>query len=189
MHEQMASFPDDRSLAFLRSRHVTYLVVRAGLFEPEERAALLQQLNQRRDLSLEAMWPDGPQGAEAMYVLSGNASPDVVIPVRTPHTVTTMTHAKILSAIAACASLTLTACTAEAPAPLGGNEQASKAAHVTRAPFGTMTDGTSVEIFTLTSANGMEVRTMPLRRHCGVAARPGPQRPARRCRARLRHLR
>jgi len=74
-----------------------------------------------------------------------------------------MTHAKILSAIAACASLTLPACTAEAPAPPGGNEQASpsKAAHVSRAPFGTMPDGTSVEIFTLTSANGMEVRTMP----------------------------
>ena len=84
MREQMASFPDDRSMAFLRRRHVTYLVVRAGLFEPEERAALLQQLNQRRDLSLEAMWPEGPQGAEAMYALSGNASPDVVIPVRTP---------------------------------------------------------------------------------------------------------
>jgi len=80
----MASFSDDRSMAFLRRRHVTYLVVRAGLFEPEERAALLQQLNQRRDLSLEAMWPEGPQGAEAMYALSGNASPDVVIPVRTP---------------------------------------------------------------------------------------------------------
>jgi hypothetical protein len=83
MREQMASFPDDHSMAFLRRRHVTYLVVRAGLFEPEERAALLQQLNQRRDLSLEAMWPEGPQGAEAIYVLSGNASRDVVIPVRT----------------------------------------------------------------------------------------------------------
>jgi hypothetical protein len=84
MREQMASFPDDNSMAFLRRRHVTYLVVRAGLFEPEERATLLQQLSERKDLSLEAMWPDGPQGAEAMYVLSSNAPPDVVIPVRSP---------------------------------------------------------------------------------------------------------
>ena len=75
-----------------------------------------------------------------------------------------MTRAKLLGAIAPYAFLTLTACTAEAPAPAGGgNEQASppRTAHVSRAPFGKMGDGTSVEIFTLTSANGMEVRTMP----------------------------
>ena len=34
-------------------------------------------------------------------------------------------------------------------------------ASLTRAPFGRMADGTAVEIFTLTSGAGMEVRTMP----------------------------
>jgi aldose 1-epimerase len=69
----------------------------------------------------------------------------------------------ILRAIAACAALTLTACTAEAPAPPGGSQQAAppKTAHVSRAPFGKMPDGTLLEIFTLTSAAGMEVRTRP----------------------------
>ena len=36
-----------------------------------------------------------------------------------------------------------------------------KTAAVSRAPFGKMTDGGLVEIFTLTSAGGLEVRTMP----------------------------
>jgi hypothetical protein len=73
MRDTMASFPDDRSIAFLRERHVHYVVVRAGLFEADERAALLEQISKRDDLSLEAMWPGGPQGAEAMYALSPTA--------------------------------------------------------------------------------------------------------------------
>jgi hypothetical protein len=69
MREAMASFPDDRSLTFLRERRVDYVVVRAGLYEPEERAVLLEQISKRSDLLLDAMWMDGPQGAEAIYAL------------------------------------------------------------------------------------------------------------------------
>jgi hypothetical protein len=69
MREKMASFPDDSSLAFLRERHVDYVVVRAGLFEPDDRSALMEQIQKRDDLLLEAMWPDGPQGAEAMFAV------------------------------------------------------------------------------------------------------------------------
>ncbi len=69
MREAMASFPDDRSLTYLRDRRVDYVVVRAGLYEPEERALLLDQVGKRPDLSLEAMWMEGPQGAEAIYRL------------------------------------------------------------------------------------------------------------------------
>ena len=69
MRETMASFPDDRSLTFLRDQRVDYVVVRAGLYEPEERTLLLEQIGKRSDLSLHAMWMDGPQGAEAIYVL------------------------------------------------------------------------------------------------------------------------
>jgi aldose 1-epimerase len=36
----------------------------------------------------------------------------------------------------------------------------AKAASVTRAPYGTMPDGTAVEVFTLTNASGMEVRAI-----------------------------
>ena len=73
-----------------------------------------------------------------------------------------ITRHSILLAIAACTSLTLIACNAQAPADRR-QEQAPPppAAHVSRAPFGKMPDGTPVEIFTLTSATGMEVRTMP----------------------------
>jgi hypothetical protein len=69
MREAMASFPDDRSLTFLRDRRVDYVVVRAGLYEPEQRVLLLGQISKRTDLSLEAMWMEGPQGAEAIYSL------------------------------------------------------------------------------------------------------------------------
>ena len=56
-------------MTFLRDRRVDYVVVRAGLYEPEERALLLDQVGKRADLSLEAMWMEGPQGAEAIYRL------------------------------------------------------------------------------------------------------------------------
>ena len=67
MRETMASFPDDRSMAFLRDRQVDYVVVRAGLYEPQEATALLEQIQKRDDLSLELMWTAGPEGAEAMF--------------------------------------------------------------------------------------------------------------------------
>ena len=69
LRDAMASFPDDRSLTYLRDRRVDYVVVRAGLYEPEARALVLEQMNGRSDLSLEAMWMEGPQGAEAIYAL------------------------------------------------------------------------------------------------------------------------
>jgi hypothetical protein len=69
MRETMASFPDDRSMTFLRDHRVDYVVVRAGLYEREERALLLQQISKRSDLSLDAMWMEGPQGVEAIYTL------------------------------------------------------------------------------------------------------------------------
>jgi aldose 1-epimerase len=75
-----------------------------------------------------------------------------------------ITRHSLLLGVAACALLALSACTAQAPAPADrGQPQTApaKAAHVSRAPFGKMPDGTPVEIFTLTSAAGMEVRTMP----------------------------
>jgi hypothetical protein len=67
MRDMMASFPDERSMAFLRNLQVDYVVVRAGLYEAESRAALLERMDKAEDLSLEAMWQDGPMGAEAVY--------------------------------------------------------------------------------------------------------------------------
>ena len=69
MREMMASFPDDRSMTFLRILAVDYVVVRAGFYEPEERALLLEQIGKCPELSLDAMWIDGPQGVEAIYTL------------------------------------------------------------------------------------------------------------------------
>jgi hypothetical protein len=67
MREAMASFPDDRSMAFLRSRNVDYVIVRAGLYEPQDAADLLQLIQQRTDLTLDMMWMTGAQGAEAIF--------------------------------------------------------------------------------------------------------------------------
>ncbi len=67
IRETMEAFPDTRSMDFLRNLGVDYVVVRAGLYEPEERAELLHRLGRTDGLSLEAMWLDGPMGAEALY--------------------------------------------------------------------------------------------------------------------------
>jgi hypothetical protein len=75
MREMMARFPDERSMTFLRSLQVDYVVVRAGLYEPEPRAALLERIGKVEDLALEAMWPDGPMGAEAVYRIKAPATP------------------------------------------------------------------------------------------------------------------
>jgi hypothetical protein len=69
MRRTMASFPDDRSMAFLRDRDVEYVVVRAGISEPLQAASLLEQIQRRSDLSLEGMWTAGPQGVEAIYAV------------------------------------------------------------------------------------------------------------------------
>jgi hypothetical protein len=68
MREVMSSFPDDRSIALLRDRRVDYVVVRAGLYDnPNEAAVLLEKVRQRREFSLEAMWTEEPDGSEAMF--------------------------------------------------------------------------------------------------------------------------
>jgi dolichyl-phosphate-mannose-protein mannosyltransferase len=67
MREEMGGFPDDRSMKFLQNLRVDYIVVRAGLYEGEEGTALLDRLGRMDGLSLQALWPDGPAGAEAIY--------------------------------------------------------------------------------------------------------------------------
>jgi len=67
MREEMGGFPDDRSMSFLRNLRVDYIVVRAGLYEEGEGAALLDRLGNMHDFSLEAMWMNGPAGTEAVY--------------------------------------------------------------------------------------------------------------------------
>jgi len=76
-----------------------------------------------------------------------------------------ITRHLIVPAIAVCAALSQITCAAQRQAEQSkdSKDQApmARTAHVSRAPFGKMPDGKPVEIFTLTSANGMEVRTMP----------------------------
>jgi hypothetical protein len=74
MREEMAGFPDKRSMAFMRNLHVDYVVVRAGLYEQEERTALLGQIATVQGLVLQAMWSDGPTGAEAIYKVEREAN-------------------------------------------------------------------------------------------------------------------
>jgi hypothetical protein len=69
MRQIMASFPDDRSMAFLRDRGVDYVVVRTGIYEPQQAESLLDQIQKRRDISLKVMWAAGLQGAEAIYAV------------------------------------------------------------------------------------------------------------------------
>lgn len=44
--------------------------------------------------------------------------------------------------------------------PTGARPAAASTARVARSPFGTLSDGSAVELFTLTNANGIEVRAM-----------------------------
>jgi hypothetical protein len=69
MRRIMASFPDDRSMDLLRQRGVDYVAVRAGIYEPQEAASLLEQMRKRSDLSLQVMWTTGPQGAEGIFAV------------------------------------------------------------------------------------------------------------------------
>ena len=66
MREVMRSFPDDQSIAFLHDRGVDYVVVRAGLYDEHEAAALLERMDQWKELSLEKSWT-GPDGPEALF--------------------------------------------------------------------------------------------------------------------------
>jgi hypothetical protein len=58
MIESMGSFPDDRSIAYLRDHRVDYVVIRGGLYSQEEWTALLVKLQGRSELSLVSMFPD-----------------------------------------------------------------------------------------------------------------------------------
>ena len=73
-----------------------------------------------------------------------------------------LTRHFIITAVVACASSVQIACTAQAPPDRAqGPASPSNAPRLSRAPFGKMADGTPIEIFTLTSGAGMEVRTIP----------------------------
>jgi hypothetical protein len=67
MRELMSGFPDDRSIAFLRRSRVDYVVIRAGLYDLADAATVLERVQQRKELTLEAMWAAGPHGAEALF--------------------------------------------------------------------------------------------------------------------------
>ena len=69
MRAIMSGFPDDRSIGFLRGRGVEYIVIRGGLFEPQQRMRLMERVLRRQDLALEAMWAGGPAGAETLLRL------------------------------------------------------------------------------------------------------------------------
>jgi hypothetical protein len=64
----MASFPDAGSMAYLRSRRVDYVIVRGGMFRPEEWPVMLAQIRARGDLSLVAMFSP-MTAAEAVYAV------------------------------------------------------------------------------------------------------------------------
>jgi hypothetical protein len=68
MRDIMSGFPDDRSVAFLRSRRVDYVVFRAELYDDPERAAgVLEQMRRRREFWLEAIWNAKPDAIEALF--------------------------------------------------------------------------------------------------------------------------
>jgi hypothetical protein len=69
MREVMSDFPDDRSIAFLRSRRVDYVVIRTGKYDLPDAAIVMQRVQQRQELSLEVMWAAGPVGGEALFKL------------------------------------------------------------------------------------------------------------------------
>lgn len=64
------------------------------------------------------------------------------------------------SLLAAVAILWQIGCTSEKSPPRSDGDAAVKGASVTRAPFGTMLDGTAVDVFTLTNVHGLEVRAI-----------------------------
>jgi hypothetical protein len=61
MLEAMRSFPDDRSLAYLRDQQVDYVVLRGGSYSPDRWSRLLTEIQERRDLSFAGGFPDGRQ--------------------------------------------------------------------------------------------------------------------------------
>ena len=67
MRQAMAAFPDQRSMDFLRTMGVDYVAVRGGLYEPAQRAALFERMDNTAGLSLDSKWLDGPSGDEALY--------------------------------------------------------------------------------------------------------------------------
>jgi len=65
----------------------------------------------------------------------------------------------VLMALTSAVFLAHAACSSSTP-PESTSEPAAPSASVTRAPFGTLPDGTPIEIFTLTNANGLVVRAI-----------------------------
>lgn len=70
-------------------------------------------------------------------------------------------HARVLIAPVLTTLVTLAACST--PPPPQGAAPATKATPtVSRAPFGTLPDGTAIESFTFANANGIEIRAITL---------------------------
>jgi len=60
--DAMRSFPDDSSIAYLQARNVDYVIVRGEQYPAEDRAALVAKIENRRDVSLVARFPqDGSE--------------------------------------------------------------------------------------------------------------------------------
>jgi hypothetical protein len=53
--DAIASFPDDRSIAELRRRHVDLIVVHGAFYSPDDYDALVERIARRRDLELESV--------------------------------------------------------------------------------------------------------------------------------------
>lgn len=57
--DAMRSFPDDSSIAYLQARNVDYVIVRGEHYSGEDKAALVAKIENRRDVSLVARFPQG----------------------------------------------------------------------------------------------------------------------------------
>lgn len=68
MRDVMEDFPDDRSMAFLRDRGVDYVIVRGGMLQADQWAAMYERIRARDDLSLVMMYSPKTQ-AEAVYAV------------------------------------------------------------------------------------------------------------------------
>ena len=58
MLDSMRSFPDDRSMTYLRDQGVNYVILRGGFYTEPQWSVLREQLQVREDLSLVGIFPD-----------------------------------------------------------------------------------------------------------------------------------
>jgi aldose 1-epimerase len=69
-------------------------------------------------------------------------------------------HVRVIIAPLLATVVTLAACTSAPPPPQSAAPAQKATPAVSRAPFGTLPDGTAIELFTFTNANGIEVRAI-----------------------------